>query len=140
MTSIDELDSISNSLKAADLDGSEVTLKIKSYVIKEFDETSRDGETYKAKKPIFSFEGTDKTFVCNKTNRNAIAYAYGKEMDDWIGKDITLFPTIVPFGDKQVEAIRVRVLKANKAGKPKFLTDHENPAHGMDDLDDTIPF
>ncbi len=135
MTSIDELSTPSNSLKAADLDGSEVTLTIMSYSIKEFDQTDKKtGESYMAKKPILSFAGTEKTLVCNKTNREAIAYAYGKEMDDWIGKSVTLYPTMVSFGNEMVEAIRVRVVKPSK-GKPKFLKED-----GKDDMSDEIPF
>jgi hypothetical protein len=139
MTNIDELGSggSGSSLKADDLDGSEVTLTIQNYIIKEFDEKDHEsGETYKKRKPIFSFEETEKTFVCNVTNLRAIGAVYGKEMDEWIGKPITLFPTVTSFGDKTVPCIRVRVLKESK-GKPKFLKQSENPAAG---LDDPIPF
>jgi len=134
MTSIDELSPPSNSLKAEDLEGDEVALTIKSYTVREFDQ-EKEGRHYTVKKPIFSFENTDKTLVCNKTNMQAIAYAYGKEMDGWLGKQITLFPTMVPFGDKMVEAIRVRVAKPGKT-KPKFVQS-EDPGAG---LDDPIPF
>ena len=139
MTSIDDLSPPKNTLAAADLEGGEVTLTIKSYVVKEFnEEDKKTGDHYIVRKPIFSFEESEKSFVCNKTNREAIAYAYGKEMDDWIGKPITLFPTIVPFGDKKVEAIRVRVLKAS-AGKPKFLKNGPKDDHpfapGNDEFD-----
>lgn len=132
MTSIDELTPPKNSLAAEDLDGDDVTLTIKGYEIKEFQQTNDSGEKYIAKKPILSFEGTDKTFVCNVTNMKAIAYVYGKEIDSWIGKKITLFPTLVTFGNKEVPGIRVRVPKEG-GGKPKFL---QNQAP----LDDDIPF
>lgn len=134
MTSIDDLSPPSNSLKASDLDGDEHVLTIKSYVVREFDQ-EKDGRHFTVKKPVISFVGTDKTFVCNKTNMGAIAYAFGKEMDDWIGKQIILFPTMVSFGDKMVEAIRVRVIKQGKQ-KAKFVQS-ENPAEG---LGDEIPF
>ena len=134
MTTIDELAPPSNSLKAEDLEGDEITLTIKSYTVREFDQ-EKEGRHYTVKKPIFAFEGTEKTLVCNKTNMQAIAYAYGKEMDEWIGKQIILFPTMVPFGDKMVEAIRVRVVKPGKS-KPKFVQS-ENPGEG---LNDPIPF
>ena len=137
MTSIDELSPPSNSLKAADLEGGEVTLTIDNYSVKEFsEEDKKTGDHYTVRKPIISFVESEKTFVCNKTNREAIAYAYGKEMDDWIGKPITLYPTIVPFGDKKVEAIRVRVLKAS-VGKPKFLKNRDDHpfAPGNDEFD-----
>jgi hypothetical protein len=127
MVNINELSAPSNSLKAADLEGAELELTIESYVVREFDQTDeKTGEQYKQKKPIFSFKGTDKTLVCNNTNREAIAYAYGPEMDDWVGKPITLYPTVVPFGHKNVEAIRVRVTKKATA-KPKFLKDGAKP-------------
>ena len=141
MTSIDELSPPSNSLKAADLDGSEATLTIKSYVVKEFDEVDKKtGDGFTVRKPIFSFEETEKTFVCNKTNRETIAHVYGKEMDGWIGKPITLFPTMVSFGDKMVEAIRVRVLRAGNK-PPKFLKSKGGHPFAPDsELDDGIPF
>src|SRR6266498_2954588 len=105
MTSIDELSTPTNSLKAADLAGSEISLVITGYTVKEFEQTDeKTGNDYTVKKPIFSFAGTEKTLVCNNTNMGAIAYAYGKEMDEWIGKEITLYPTMVSFGTKQVEA------------------------------------
>jgi hypothetical protein len=141
MASIDDFATPSNGLKAADLEGSEITLTIKSYEAKEFDEKGRNGETYKALKPVFSFHETDKTFVMNKTNREAVAYAYGKEMDDWLDKEITLYPTIVPFGDKKVEAIRVRAVKQS-AGAPSFLKSNPKVAaqKAQAPLDDEIPF
>ena len=144
MVSTDSFDPPSTTLKAADLDGSEVALTIKSYEAKEFDEKdAKTGRSWKAVKPILAFEETDKTFVCNKTNRNSIAYAYGKEMDDWIGKPITLYPTMVEFGGNMVEAIRVRVVK-QAAGKPKFLKGAA-PKEGYSEInpppfDDAVPF
>jgi hypothetical protein len=137
MVNVNELSPPSNSLKAADLNGEEWEVTIQGYTVKEFDQESVEtGESYKVKKPIFSFHETEKTLVCNKTNRDAIAYAYGDEMDDWIGKVIFLYPTMVPFGNKKVEAIRVRAVKASK---PKLTrkTDERNPPPIGDD---EIPF
>lgn len=140
MTSIDELSPPSSSLKAGDLEGNEVTLTIAGYKIQEFDEVdNKTGQTYKARKPIFSFQETEKTFVCNVTNRRAIAESYGKEMDEWIGKPITLFPTMVPFGDKMVEALRVRIMRP-ATGKPKFLKDGAQHSEINPPFDDTVPF
>lgn len=144
MASIDDFATPSNSLKAADLEGSEIALTIKSYEAKEFEEKGKNGEQYKALKPVFSFEETDKTFVMNKTNREAVAYVYGKEMDDWIGREIVLYPTVVDFGPKKVEAIRIRVSRQS-TGAPKFLqkkSDPQAPLNGKTakELDDEIPF
>lgn len=60
------------------------------------------------------------TFVCNITNLRSIAYAYGDDLDSWIGKEITLSPTQVSIGNDMVDTIRVRVVKQDK-GKPKFM-------------------
>ena len=130
MTSINELSPPSNTLKAAELEGSEVTLTMKSYVVREFDETDKKtGKKYQVKKPIFSFEETDKTFALNKTNRTAISYVYGDEMDNWIGKQIIIYPTMVPFGDEMVESIRVRVVLQG-GGAPSFLKGSKSPKEG----------
>jgi hypothetical protein len=131
MTSIDELGGGGGTtLKHDDLDGAEVTLTIAGYAVKEFDEKDMEtGETYKKKKPILSFEETEKTLVCNVTNQRAIANGHGsREMDDWIGKEIILFPATTPFGNKEVPCIRVRV--AVKPGaKPKFLKNGPKDEH-----------
>lgn len=139
MTSIDELTTPSNTLKAADLEGSEISLVISSYEVRDFEQTGRSGDTYIAKKPVLSFAGTEKKFVCNQTNMGAIAYVYGKEMDDWIGKEITLYPTMVSFGKEMVEAIRVRVVAKGNKTKPKFLKEKESD-DGKDFHSDEIPF
>jgi hypothetical protein len=87
-------------LKAVDIDD-DTTLTITGVEMKEFD----DGD-----KPIVTFDEIDKGFVLNKTNTNSIVTLLGtSETDDWVGKQITLFPTTVDFSGKQVEAIRVRV-------------------------------
>jgi hypothetical protein len=133
MVNVNELSPASNTLKAADFDGGEWELTIAGYTIREFDQTdSKTGDNYKQRKPIFSFQETDKTFVCNKTNRNAIASVYGPEMDNWVGKRIILFGQMVEFGGRQVEGIRVRVERPKKAPTdPKRQS--ENPA-------DDVPF
>ncbi len=115
MVNVNDLSPPSNTLKASDFDGGEWEVTIESYEVREFDQKDqKTGETYKQKKPVFSFHETEKTMVCNKTNRNSIAYVYGPEMDDWIGKKIILFAELVEFGGKQVEGIRVRVPKPMK--------------------------
>ena len=61
----------------------------------------------------------DKGLCLNKTNAGTIADLYGPETDAWIGRQIRLFATEVPFGAEQVLAIRVR-MRAPKIndGKP----------------------
>lgn len=104
-----------DSLKAADLQGHEPSVIIATVEMKKFDNGN---------KLVLTFEGKKKSLVCNKTNANRIAYAYGSNTDGWIGKEITLFTDLVDFQGKAVEAIRVR------AKKPA-------PANSM--ADDDIP-
>ncbi len=56
----------------------------------------------------FDLRQSTKGLVLNQTNAKTIAKLYGEDSDDWIGKSITLFPTVVDFKGDQVEAIRVR--------------------------------
>lgn len=96
-------------IKAADLQKKAVKLKIaNNWTIVEFDEKSQAGEEYKAKKLVLHFEGREKGWVVNKTNAAAMEYAFGPDVEDWVGREIELYPTIVDFQGQQVEAIRVR--------------------------------
>jgi len=63
----------------------------------------------KQRKPVITFEESEKEFVCNKTNANSIAKVLGsRDTDEWIGKQIKLFRTEVEFGGEMVESIRVK--------------------------------
>ncbi len=100
-------------LKAHDLLGKTVRLKIAGITVEKLGEDLR---------PIISFSGTDKTLVVNKTNANRISASYGRETDDWIGKDIEVYPDQVEFQGRMVEAIRVRVpAKPPQQANPAFL-------------------
>ena len=90
-------------LKAEDLNGKEIKAKIASYEIVEF---PNDGEP--EKKLVLKFERGEKTLVLNKTNSRAIQSGFGGEIDDWIGKEIIMFPTTTDFSGKMVDCIRVR--------------------------------
>lgn len=48
----------------------------------------------KSKKPVAYFEGKEKGLALNSTNCKTIASMYGNDTDGWIGKKITLFPTV----------------------------------------------
>ena len=90
-------------LKAADLKGNKVTVVIDAC------EKALVGED---EKPILTFSGKDKGLVLNKTNANRIASLYGPNTDDWIGKEIKLYPTKVDFQGGLVDAIRVDIEQA----------------------------
>ena len=65
----------------------------------------------KTKKPIVYMKGTEKGFAVNATNGKTIAGMYGKNIEDWVGKRITLYKSTTrdPSGaEAEVECIRVR--------------------------------
>jgi hypothetical protein len=60
------------------------------------------------KKPIISFDDLDKELVVNVTNWDTIEGLTGEpNSDKWVGHVIKLVRVRVPFGGKNVEAIRV---------------------------------
>lgn len=107
----------SNYLKAADLEEDLTTMVIDRVEVAEFD----TGE-----KPVLYFEGEDRGLVLNKTNTRAIGTAYGYETDSWVGKRVILFTTAVDFQGSMVDAIRVKIPKAQ--------------THQIPQQEDQIPF
>lgn len=57
-----------------------------------------------------------KPLVLNKTNFLMIAAACGKNTDTWPGKQVILYPDLVPFKGAVTEAVRVKCAPA----KPEF--------------------
>lgn len=91
-------------------------------------------------KPVLYFTGKEKGLVLNKTNANNIANVYGDETDGWAGKEIELFPTIVDFQGKSVDAIRVRVPRAKPAAATTAAPASRAEGANNPPLDDEIPF
>jgi hypothetical protein len=83
---------------AADLKGAPQMRTIRAVSM---EEVGNQGEV----KPVLHFQD-GKAMVMNG---RAIAEKYGDDFDGWAGKPIVLFPTIVSFQGKTMEAIRVRV-------------------------------
>jgi len=102
-------------LKAGNLtfDGSTVT--IAGYEMK---------DSFGIMKPEMSFVGKDKVLTLNKTNSDIIEAVYGDEMDDWIGKKITLFAGTTRYKGKMVDCVSVRVPDAQGGASEGF----EGPA------------
>ena len=91
-------------LTAADLKGKELVGKILKTTFEEFED---DG--VKRVKPVVEFEGFPKPLALNKTNARMIARVLDlDETDDWVGKKVAVFPDIVAFGAKMVDAVRIR--------------------------------
>jgi hypothetical protein len=75
-------------LKAADLNGKDVTLTISAVVVDEL-----IGDKGTEVKGLISFAGKKKQLVLNKTNGLCFKQMFGRETDAWVGKRITIYPT-----------------------------------------------
>ncbi len=91
-------------LKCADLNGKTCPLTIRTCVPEELGQ-GNDKET----KPVLYFEKAQKGLVLNKTNAAVIADAYGDDTDNWTGKAVEIYPTVVDFKGKLVDGIRLRI-------------------------------
>lgn len=96
-------DSDNRYVAAYELGGKDVTLKIKSAA-----SASVEGPKGAKRKLIITFEGARKPFLSNATNCKTIAAMYGTDVENWVGKAITLFPTTTSSPDGVVECLRVR--------------------------------
>ena len=134
----------SNWLKAEDLQKQKhraVITDIKLQEIKQNDRTERKLELH--------FKDKAKTLLLNKTNADSIAYIHGPDTDMWLNKEIILYPTMVDFQGRSVEAIRVEMPLAEAApimhapgpvSQPPPAPD-EPPVDAYDQsFEDDIPF
>jgi hypothetical protein len=132
-------------LKASDLRDQNVRVAI--------DHADMEKVGEKDMKPVLYFQGKAKGLALNKTNANRIAEEYGDDMDEWVGKEIVLFPAMVDFKGETVEAIRVRIPKATdrRAASTNGAGEHAAADHApeppprsrprtQEDMDDEIPF
>ena len=62
-------------------------------------------------KPVLAFSNLERGIVLNKTNAGTIKAAYGKDTDEWVGKEVILFQMSTPFNGSDVPCIRMRVNK-----------------------------
>jgi len=76
-------------LKAGLFEGKQVTLTIKDVDLNEL-----EGDDGKKMKAIVSFQETELQLVACKTNGISIKAMFGHVLADWIGKRVTLFPSI----------------------------------------------
>lgn len=91
-------------LSAADLKNQEVIATIAGVTTDEFE---ADGK--KSVKLVCKFQGVDKALILNKTNSFTIKEISGQDdTDNWPGTVICLYPTMVQFGTKMTEAIRIK--------------------------------
>jgi hypothetical protein len=94
----------SDYLQADDLRGKDVTVTIASIEPRH----ELKGENNRIEhKPVVTVKNGTKKWVLNKTNAKTIAKKHGKPMD-WIGKQVTLYPTTCTAFGETVDCIRVR--------------------------------
>ena len=103
----------SNWLKAADLNNRTVKVTIDKVVFEEIGQ-------HKDKKPVMYFDKVKKGLVLNKTNATKIAATHGESMEGWTGKEIELYPAMVPFQGQDVAAIRVRIEAPERPQREDF--------------------
>ena len=119
-------------IKAADLKGKNVTLKIADIDLEEL-----IGDKGKQVKGVISFEKTEKKLALNKTNGICLKAMFGKKVQEWIGRRVTLFPTrhgdddaIRIYGSPEIAAdIPVTVALPRK--RPFEMTMHKVPEVGQ---------
>lgn len=88
-------------LEAADFDGDTI-VTIKGWEMKKV------GRDQKVEKGVLFFEEFDRGMVLNRTNLHRLIRQLGKDAKDWIGKQVTLYPSETDFNQQTVPCIRVR--------------------------------
>lgn len=95
----------SDYLRAIDLQGKSHVLTIEKVLPGTLNQTGGK----KKRMPVLYFKGRKKPMGCNATNCKTLKQLYGKMTEDWVGKEIEVYPTITQFGsDKDVDCIRMR--------------------------------
>lgn len=118
-------------LYAFDLDGRDVNVTIDKVFAGEL--VGDKGR--KTRKPMLQFVGAKKKLALNKTNGRTIATMYGPDTTQWVGKSITLYPTVTEYNNEQRECIRVRPTAPTK-GKAKGDTGMPAPIAAPPDEDE----
>lgn len=114
---------------AFDLNGSDVTVTIKTVIMEEM------GGQEAEEKPVVIFEKATKGMVLNKTNAMIISGLYGPDTEQWAGKRITIYSAKVKAFGAVHDAIRVRPQVPPKAQHDKPPADPV-PEDSGPDLDD----
>lgn len=87
-------------INAADLRNQSVPVTITHVAI----EVMRDGSS----KPVLYFAGKEKGLTLNVTNKNVLKSLFGSETENWVGKQIILFPMMVEFQGEMKQGVRMR--------------------------------
>lgn len=113
-------------LKASDFKGKPVTLRIASVKIEEL-----VGDKGPQIKGVIGFEKTEKQWALNKTNGICLKDMFGKKVQEWVGKRVSLFPStwdgedcIRVWGSPDIEAEKVVVIALPRK-RPFNMTMHK---------------
>lgn len=98
-------------LKADDLHGKRVIVRITSVTLEEISDTDS--------KPIMRFAGHEKGVVLNRTNSTACAQMFGDSTESWIGQQVELLAMPTHFQGKRVLGL-VTLPIAPASAKPPF--------------------
>jgi hypothetical protein len=133
----DDFDSMYGSkyLSVPDLKGQRPRRTIGKVEVAELKE--KNGTT--KRKRILYLEGEDKALVCNKTNAEKLALAFGKSSADWVGARIELYPEMTSLGREGVRLTPLRTV-AKTPPAQKIPPKPAEPAEIDPDLDDEVPF
>jgi len=127
-------------LKAADILGKRVPVRISTYSVKEFEQNGKTD-----RKLVLGFDGKSKQLVVNKTNAAIITSNLGTDdYTKWPGKSIVLVTRKVESRGQIVDAIRVSLEEGptepiQEQPAPQRL-DPRLHAPATDDGDDEVPF
>jgi len=103
-------------LKACDLCGRDANVVIESVERCEVFNRRKNAKEFKV---ALMFKGKKKGLICNKTNAESIGKATGiTEAQQWIGQQVTLYPTKCKVSGKITDCIRVRDKKSTATPKP----------------------
>jgi hypothetical protein len=112
-------------LKASEFKGKKVTLRIAEVRIEEL-----VGDKGPQIKGVIGFEKTEKQWALNKTNGFCLREMFGRKVQEWVGKQVTLFPSqfdgedcIRVWGSPELEADK-QVVIALPRRRPFEMTMH----------------
>lgn len=132
----------SKHLKAVDLNDRQVRVTISRV------EREKLGDDMR---PVVYFKGKDKGVALNKGNTTTLTDAFGRNSNEWFGRDIILLSVWTDYQGKPVQGIRIRIPTASDAPprqdpistSPQRMTGGVSdnlPPKQMNGMDDDIPF
>jgi hypothetical protein len=124
----------SDKLHAADLMGKDATVVIET--VKQGEYPDLVDSSKKILKPDLYFKGKKKPLGLNSTNARAIAKLLGSpNTEQWVGKAITLYPTVTRAFGEEHECIRIRNRLPNQQqSKQAADVKPEEPAFDQSDV------